>query len=65
VVVAASRFLTENDAFQLKDELGTEPRVYYIPGHGEAVGRDAFSRGRAPTEWPWAEVSEGSVTWQR
>jgi len=65
VVVAASRFLAENDAFQLKDELGTEPRVYYIPGHGEAVGRDAFSRGRAPTEWPWTEVSEGSVTWQR
>lgn len=65
VVVSASRFLAENDAFRLGEELGTQPRVYYIPGHGEAVGRDVFTPGRAPTEWPWTELAEGAVTWQR
>jgi molybdopterin-containing oxidoreductase family iron-sulfur binding subunit len=65
VVASASRLLAENDAFRLREELGTQPRVYYIPGHGEAVGRDAFTHGRAPTEWPWTEVVEGAVTWTR
>ncbi len=65
VVVVASRFLSENDAYRLKEDLGTEPRVYYIPGHGEAVGRDAFTPEREPTEWPWMEQVEGAVTWQR
>jgi molybdopterin-containing oxidoreductase family iron-sulfur binding subunit len=64
-VVPASRFLAEGNAFRWKDELGTEPRVYYIPGHGEAVGRDAFTPGRAATEWPWTEVVEGAKTWTR
>jgi dimethyl sulfoxide reductase iron-sulfur subunit len=65
VVVSASRFLTENDAFRLREELGTQPRVYYIPGHGEAVGRDAYTPGRAPTEWPWNEIVDGATTWDR
>ena len=64
-VVPASRFLAENNAFRWKDELGTEPRVYYLSGHGEAVGRDAFSPGRAATEWPWTEIVEGAETWSR
>jgi len=64
-VVSASRFLAENDAFRLREELGTQPRVYYIPGHGEAVGRDAFNPGRAPTEWPWNEIVDGAATWDR
>jgi hypothetical protein len=63
--VPASRFLAENNAFRWKDELGTQPRVYYLPGHGEAVGRDAFSPGRAATEWPWTEIVEGAETWSR
>jgi molybdopterin-containing oxidoreductase family iron-sulfur binding subunit len=65
VVVAASRFLSENDAYRLKEDLGTETRVYYIPGHGEAVGRDAFTPDRQPTEWPWMERADGAATWQR
>ncbi|KRT64406.1 MAG: Fe-S-cluster-containing hydrogenase subunit [Chloroflexi bacterium CSP1-4] len=65
VVVSASRFLAENDAYRLKEDLGTKPRVYYIPGHGEAVGRDVFTPDRQPTEWPWMEWAEGAVTWQR
>jgi dimethyl sulfoxide reductase iron-sulfur subunit len=33
--VVLSRLLRDNDAFRLKDELGTETRVYYIAGHGQ------------------------------
>jgi molybdopterin-containing oxidoreductase family iron-sulfur binding subunit len=33
--IVLSDFLRENDAFRYKDELGTEPRVYYIAGHGQ------------------------------
>ena len=65
VVVSASRFLAENDAYRLKEDLGTGPRVYYIPGHGEAVGRDVFTPERQSTVWPWMERAEGAVTWQR
>ena len=65
VVVSASRFLAENDAYRLKEDLGTGPRVYYIPGHGEAVGRDAFTPDRLPTTWPWMERAIGAATWKR
>jgi len=64
-VVAISRFLSENQAYRQKEDLGTRPRVYYIAGHGEAVGRDAFTRGRKPTRWPWVERVEGARTWKR
>jgi molybdopterin-containing oxidoreductase family iron-sulfur binding subunit len=64
-VVSVSRFLSDNDAYRAKEELGTEPRVYYIPGHGEAAGRDAFTTDRKPTEWPWMERAEGAATWER
>ena len=30
-----STFLKENDAYRLKEELGTGPRVYYIAGHAQ------------------------------
>ncbi len=33
--VVLSEFLRTNDAFRLKEELGTKPRVYYIAGHGQ------------------------------
>jgi Fe-S-cluster-containing dehydrogenase component len=39
-VVKVSEFLRENDAFRLKEELGTNPRVYYIAGHGQDVSYD-------------------------
>ncbi len=64
-VVMASEFLRRNNAFRLKDHLGTEPRVYYIPGHGEAVGRDPLLSGRLPTEWPWVERAGGASSWSR
>ncbi len=64
-VVKLSRVLSEDATYRLKENLGTQPRVYYIPGHGELVGRDAYSTGRLPTEWPWQETQEGSQTWTR
>ncbi len=64
-VVSFSGMLQAHDAFRLKEELGTEPRVHYIPGHGELVGRDPDDEGRMPTVWPWAERAEGSVVWGR
>ncbi|MBI2918714.1 MAG: 4Fe-4S dicluster domain-containing protein [Chloroflexi bacterium] len=62
-VVKLSKLLSENQAYHLKEDLGTKPRVFYIPGHGEAVGRDPFIKGRLPVEWPWSK--EGADTWKR
>ena len=64
-VVKLSRLLSEDSTYRLKENLGTQPRVYYIPGHGELVGRDAYQTGRSPTEWPWRETQKGSQTWTR
>ena len=64
-VVKLSRLLSEDSTYRLKENLGTQPRVYYIPGHGELVGRDAYQSGRLPTQWPWQEKVKGSQTWTR
>ena len=36
--VALHEFLRANDAVRYKEELGTNPRVYYILGHGQNLG---------------------------
>jgi molybdopterin-containing oxidoreductase family iron-sulfur binding subunit len=36
--VVLSQFLRDNDAVRFKEELGTNPRVYYILGHGQSIG---------------------------
>jgi Fe-S-cluster-containing dehydrogenase component len=36
--VKLSQFLKANDAVRFKEELGTNPRVYYILGHGQNLG---------------------------
>ncbi len=64
-IVSVTRFLSENQAFRLKEHLGTKPRVYYVPGHGEAVGRDPYSKGRMPTEWGWVQRAKEAITWSR
>lgn len=64
-LVKLSRFLTENQAYHLKAELGTQPRVWYLPGHGEAVGRSPYQKGRKATRWPWLEKIKGAKTWKR
>ena len=63
-VVDIRRFLAAHHAERLKEDLGTEPRVFYLPGHGELVGRDASTTGRLPTEWKWQARAE-SATWDR
>jgi len=64
-LVSMATFTADNNAFILKEELGTEPRVFYIPGHGEAVGRAPSASGRLPTVWPWTRTAPGSDTWSR
>ncbi len=64
-VVKLSRFLADNNAYRQKEELGTEPRVYYIPGHGQKLGRTPSRRGRRRTEWPWTASTKGAATWKR
>lgn len=64
-VVSFTRFVDTTNAFRWKEDLGTEPRVWYIPGHGELVGRDPLRKGRLATRWPWVERVKGAVTWTR
>jgi len=64
-LVSMAAFTAEQNAFILKEELGTQPRVFYIPGHGEAVGRVPSRIGRLPTVWPWTKTAPGSDTWSR
>lgn len=64
-VVSFSDHLRENNAYRLKEHLGTQPRVHYIPGHGEGIGRDPEHEGRMATTWPWLERVKGAVTWSR
>lgn len=33
--VKLSQFLRDNDAFRYREELGTQPRVWYIAGHAQ------------------------------
>lgn len=40
-MLSLSKTLAENNAFRYKEELGTEPRVYYLPGYGQESGREA------------------------
>lgn len=64
-MVGFRELLANHNAYRLKEELGTQPRVFYIPGHGEDVGRDRHTEGRLPTVWPWVERAKGAVTWTR
>lgn len=53
-IVKLSKFLDENNAYRYKEELGTQPRVWYLPGHGEAVGRHSDDpRPLIPPVWSW------------
>ena len=67
-VVVLSRFLSENNAYRYKEDLGTQPRVWYIPGHGEAYGRRADDPRRTlPSVWGWGpgyEQRRGVWPWK-
>ncbi len=64
-VVSLTRYLAQSNTFRLKEELGTQPRVFYVPGHGEEVGRDPTRTGRRRTIWPWTRTAPGSTSWSR
>ncbi|MBI4313074.1 MAG: 4Fe-4S dicluster domain-containing protein [Chloroflexi bacterium] len=64
-VIQFSSFIDQNNAFRYKEDLGTEPRVYYIPGHGEAAGRKPETKGKLQNEWKWQQKVQGATTWKR
>lgn len=51
-----SRFLAENNAFRLLEDLGTRPRVWYIPGHGQDYGRHSDDERPLQNARPWYEL---------
>ena len=52
-VVKFSHFLSDNSAYRLKEELGTRPRVWYLPGHGQESNHDIDAGGipKKPRSW--------------
>ncbi|MEE8163269.1 MAG: 4Fe-4S dicluster domain-containing protein [Anaerolineae bacterium] len=53
-VVKLSKFLDQNNAYRYKEELGTQPRVWYLPGHGQNSGRKPDDpRQLKPATWTW------------
>jgi len=53
-VVELNSFLDTNNAFRYKEELGTQPRVWYLPGHGQDFGRKPDdAREFQDVEWTW------------
>jgi molybdopterin-containing oxidoreductase family iron-sulfur binding subunit len=54
-MVRLSSLLAEAGVHRHKEELGTEPRVYYIAGHGEAAGQEAPGMGLGHGEPPEEE----------
>lgn len=53
-VVKLSKFLNDNSAFRHKEELGTQPRVWFLPGYGQESGRKPTDpRTVKPPQWGW------------
>ncbi|MDO8567153.1 MAG: 4Fe-4S dicluster domain-containing protein [Dehalococcoidales bacterium] len=53
-VVKLTKFLNDNTAFRHKEELGTQPRLWYLPGYGQESGRKPDDpRTLKPPQWPW------------
>lgn len=55
-VVKLSDFLAENSAFRLKEELGTRPRVWYIPGHGQDEGHTLDEKRNLQKARSWQDL---------
>ena len=67
-MVALSELLGQDGVQRYKEDLGTEPRVYYIPGHGEQASGELKQEGaheggghhgfmKDGLEWPWREIN--------
>ncbi len=55
-VVKLSDFLAGNNAYRLKEDLGTRPRVWYIPGHDEEQGHGINEHRPAQQARTWQEM---------
>lgn len=56
-IVTFSRFVHETGAYQYKEDLGTSPRVWYVPGSGEEVLRTHHEEILDQRlEWPWKDI---------
>jgi len=69
-MASMEELLSQDGVQRYREDLGTEPRVYYIPGHGENASTDgeraeAFAGHTNPggglmkdrLEWPWARIN--------
>ena len=55
-VVKLSKFLDERSAYRYKEELGTQPRVWYLPGIGEGFGLNPHDKNELKSlVWPERE----------
>jgi len=53
-VVTLSSLIDENTGYRYKESLGTQPRVWYLPGHGQQFQRAARDeRELLPANWEW------------
>ncbi len=60
-IVTLSRFLDDNNGYRFKESLGTQPRVWFLPGHGQAFGRDASNSAQLKAvAWPFGEKDYSS-----
>ncbi len=55
-VVKLSSFLADNSAYRLKEDLGTRPRVWYLPGHGQDYGHDASDTREPMPPRTWEQM---------
>lgn len=57
-IVKLSSFLAENSAFRLREDLGTRPRVWYLPGHGQEEGHRMGDERQPEAARSWRELQE-------
>jgi molybdopterin-containing oxidoreductase family iron-sulfur binding subunit len=55
-VVKLSDFLAANSAYRLREDLGTRPRVWYIPGHGQDEGHTLEDTRHPQKARSWQEL---------
>jgi dimethyl sulfoxide reductase iron-sulfur subunit len=58
-IVVLSKFLSDNGAYRYKEKMGTEPRVYYIRGHGQEFDRDSDDERDLKPGPNWDERQSG------
>ncbi len=69
-VVKLSKFLDEGSAYRYKEDLGTQPRVFYLPGYGQRFGRTPDDpRQFKPPQWAWGgegfDYAPGLDIWKK